>query len=123
VAYSGLTVTLLQREEGFAWCLQAHGGTRKHPTGPMPTQGCPQLAPGSEEGEDTQFLCGWRIGPNSRAGSMSSDTRSGAQRDKGWTGGVMQRRSMKGHEVGEGEAGVEAYSRKRRQGKRRKRNN
>lgn len=46
----------LQSRAGIAWCLQAHRGSRKHPTGLVPTLGCPQLVMGREKGEDAQSV-------------------------------------------------------------------
>lgn len=41
----------LQSKVGFVWCLEAQRGTRKQPTGLVPTLGCPQLVLGREKGE------------------------------------------------------------------------
>lgn len=113
----------LQREAGFAWCLQADSGSRKQPTGLMSTPGNPQLVPGSEKGEEHNFCVGGEQVLRAEQGARAATPGQELKRIKIGQEGFVQRRSRKGHEVGEGEAGAEAYFRKRGKRKQSKRRN
>lgn len=89
----------------------------------MSTPGNSQLLPGSEKGEEHNLCVGGEQVLQAEQGARAATPGQELKRIKIGQEGFVQRRSRKGHEVGEGEAGAGAYFRKRRQRKQSKRSN